>query len=178
MKFEKLSIPGLYLLTLDSHLDERGFFLERHRDEWFRAQGIEVSFVQDNHSQSKKGVLRGLHFQSKPKEQDKLVWVVRGKIWDVAVDIRKDSKTFGKYEAVELSEENQQMFFIPKGFAHGFVTLSEKADVLYKTSEYYSKKNDKGLLWNDPEVGIKWPMENPIVSEKDSRLPSLKHAIN
>jgi len=158
--------------------DERGFFLERYNQKAFHANGITVDFVQDNHSQSVKHVLRGLHFQTPPFAQDKLVWVTRGIVFDAAVDLRKQSATFGKWEGVELSETNKSMLFIPQGFAHGFVVLSERADFSYKVSSLYSADHERGLMWNDPNIGLAWPVENPILSRRDQELPSLQHLLD
>ncbi|MCX7914413.1 MAG: dTDP-4-dehydrorhamnose 3,5-epimerase, partial [Thermodesulfovibrionales bacterium] len=157
--------------------DERGFFLEFFKYSDFSKAGINYSFVQDNHSKSKKGVLRGLHYQLKPKAQGKLIRCIRGKIWDVAVDIRKGSPTYLKWVAVELSEENKLMLWIPPGFAHGFVAL-EDSEIIYKCTAEYDPALDKGIIWNDPEIGIKWPIKNPILSKKDALLPTIKKAEN
>ncbi|MFH1749525.1 MAG: dTDP-4-dehydrorhamnose 3,5-epimerase [bacterium] len=178
MRFEPLSIDGLVVITPKVFEDDRGFFLESYNKKVFEENGIDVNFVQDNHSHSSKGILRGLHFQLEPFAQDKLVRVTRGKVWDVVVDIRKSSKTFGKWEAVELSEDNKKMFFIPKGFAHAFLTLSDNVDLTYKVSNFYSAEYDQGLLWNDPDIGIKWPIRDPILSEKDKNQPKLKDLKN
>ena len=147
--------------------DERGFFLETfHTSRYAELAGISLPFVQDNHSRSSKGVLRGLHFQ-KIKPQGKLVRVVRGKVYDVAVDIRKDSSTFGHWEGVILSEENKKQFWVPPGFAHGFVVLSDVADFEYKCTDYYDPSDEGSILWSDPDLGIAWPVKNPILSDKD-----------
>jgi dTDP-4-dehydrorhamnose 3,5-epimerase len=140
----------------------------------FEKFGINEKFVQDNHSRSIKGVLRGLHFQIEPFAQSKLVRCIRGEIFDVAVDIRPDSKTFKKWFGVILSEENKRILYIPKGFAHGFVVLSEVAEVEYKVDNFYSPEHERGIIWNDPDIGIEWPIDNPILSEKDAKLPTLK----
>ena len=148
--------------------DERGFFLETFQaDRYADLASINLPFVQDNHSRSSKGVLRGLHFQ-KTKPQGKLVRVVRGEVYDVAVDIRKGSLTFGQWEAVILSEQNKTQFWVPPGFAHGFVVLSEKADFEYKCTDYYDPSDEVCLLWNDPNLNIPWPIKNPKLSEKDA----------
>jgi len=175
-KFEKLNLEGLLLITPQVFEDERGFFLERFRDEWFEKQGIDVKFVQDNHSKSCKGVLRGLHYSIAPHSQGKLVWVAYGEIFDVAVDLRQNSPSFGRWESAILSADNKKMLFMPAGFAHGFQTLSETADVLYKISDYYYQEFDKGIRWNDPDIAIAWPIDKPIVSEKDKTHPVLKDA--
>ena len=161
--------------------DVRGFFLEFYKKSDFEKAGLNVEFVQDNHSKSVKGVLRGLHFQEKPYEQGKLVRCIKGKIFDVAVDLRPDSPYFKKWVGVELSEENKLMLWIPPGFAHGFLTLSEEAEIIYKVSHSeYSTAYDRGIIWNDQDIDIKWPLEtidNLILSEKDKKLPTLKEYI-
>jgi dTDP-4-dehydrorhamnose 3,5-epimerase len=153
--------------------DERGFFLETFQvDRYADLAGISLPFVQDNHSRSSRGVLRGLHFQ-KTKPQGKLVRVVRGEVYDVAVDIRSGSPTYGQWEAVILSEENKTQFWVPPGFAHGFVVLSETADFEYKCTDYYDPSDEGSLLWNDPDLNIPWPIDNPKLSEKDANAPLL-----
>ena len=153
--------------------DERGFFLETFQGvRYADLAGINLPFVQDNHSRSSKGVLRGLHFQ-KTKPQGKLVRVVRGEVYDVAVDIRSGSPTYGQWEAVILSEENKTQFWVPPGFAHGFVVLSETADFKYKCTDYYDPSDEGSLLWNDPDLNIPWPIDNPKLSEKDANAPLL-----
>lgn len=173
--FKRLEIPDLILVIPKVFQDPRGFFMETYKLSDFKEQGI-PEFVQDNHSYSKKGVLRGLHYQLPPKAQGKLVRCVKGKILDVAVDIRRSSKTFKKWVAVELSEENNYMLYIPPGFAHGFLVLSEEAHVIYKVTEEYSPQHDRGIIWNDEEIGINWPIDNPILSPKDANLPPLREA--
>lgn len=153
--------------------DERGFFLETFQAERYAEMaGINLTFVQDNHSRSPKGVLRGLHFQ-KTKPQGKLVRVVKGEVYDVAVDMRHGSPTFGQWESVILSEENKIQFWVPPGFAHGFVVLSEIADFEYKCTDYYDPSDEGSILWNDPNLNIPWPVESPILSEKDSNAENL-----
>lgn len=174
MEFKRLSIPDLVLITPNVFGDNRGFFKETYNEKIFKENGIDIKWVQDNHSRSSKGVLRGLHWQKGEFAQDKLVRVATGRVIDVAVDIRKGSPTFGKYEAVELSDENHFMFLIPKGFAHGFVVLSDIADFEYKVSNFYSKENEGALLWNDPDIGVDWQIDDPILSEKDKSNPMLK----
>ena len=146
---------------------------ESFKESEFSVNKINAKFVQDNVSFSTKGVLRGLHYQQKPKEQAKLVSVISGEIFDVAVDIRKDSTTYGKWVGKTLSDKNHEMLYIPEGFAHGFCTLSDTANVLYKITNEYSPENERGIIWNDPNVSISWPIKNPIVSEKDKKLPTL-----
>lgn len=174
MEFKNLPIDGLVVIETRVFTDERGFFLERYHEQVFIDNGIATHFVQDNHSQSVKGVLRGLHFQLPPHAQEKLVWVVSGEIYDVAVDLRVGSPTYGRHEAVVLSAGNKKMFYVPAGFAHGFQVLSDTADVLYKISDYYFPELDKGILWSDPALGIEWPLSNPVVSVKDQQHPLLK----
>ena len=151
--------------------------MESYKYSEFFAFGIKERFVQDNHSRSKKGVLRGLHYQRHPKAQGKLVRVVVGEIFDVAVDLRLNSPTYGKWVGERLSAENKRMLYIPPGFAHGFCVLSEEAEVLYKTTEEYSPDHDAGIIWNDPEIGIDWPIERPILSPKDAALPMLRETL-
>ena len=153
--------------------DERGFFLETFQaTRYAETAGISLPFVQDNHSRSSEGVLRGLHFQ-KTKPQGKLVRVVRGEVYDVAVDIRAGSATYGQWEAVILSEENKKQFWVPPGFAHGFVVMSDTADFEYKCTDYYDPSDEGSLLWNDPDLGIPWPVASPTLSEKDAQAPVL-----
>ena len=173
--FSSLEIPDVKLITPKYYLDERGYFLENYKESEFLANGIDAKFVQDNFSHSIYGVLRGLHYQTELKQQAKLVSVISGEIFDVAVDIRKDSPTFGKWTSEILSEKNHKMLYIPKGFAHGFCTLSDTANVLYKVTNEYSPENEQGIIWNDSEIAISWPIQNPIVSKKDKELPLLKN---
>jgi len=172
--FTRLAIPDVILIEPTVFPDERGFFMESYKYSEFAAFGIKEHFVQDNHSRSVKGVLRGLHYQRQPKAQGKLVRVVVGEIFDVGVDIRQESPTYGKWVGEVLSAENKRMLYIPPGFAHGFCVLSEVAEVLYKTTEEYAPEYDAGIRWNDPEIGIEWPIEHPILSEKDAALPMLR----
>ncbi len=172
MKITDLEIAGLKLIELKAFHDSRGFFVERFNFENFKKHGLPIEFKQDNHSRSKAKVIRGLHFQH-TAPQGKLVGVVRGKIWDVAVDLRHNSKTFGKYLSVELSDENQKVLWIPAGFAHGFCVLGDQeADVLYKVDVTYNASGELGIKWNDPTLKILWPIKDPIVSEKDQVLSS------
>ncbi|WP_127489958.1 dTDP-4-dehydrorhamnose 3,5-epimerase [Paenibacillus ehimensis] len=157
--------------------DNRGFFMESYNSEKFKKLGIDYDFVQDNHSLSvETGVLRGLHYQLNPKAQTKLVRVAAGAIYDVAVDIRKGSPTFGQWVGVIISAANKRQLLVPKGFAHGFCTLVPNTEVLYKVDEFYSPEHDRGIAWNDPELGIDWPTANPILSDKDGKHPVLKDA--
>ena len=172
--FSSLEIPDVKLVIPKNYPDERGYFLESYKESEFSANKINSKFVQDNVSFSTKGILRGLHYQIKPKEQAKLVSVISGEIFDVVVDIRKDSPTFGKWVSQILSEKNHKMLYIPEGFAHGFCTLSDTANVLYKVTNEYSLENERGIIWNDPNVSISWPIKNLIVSEKDKKLPTLQ----
>ena len=174
MIFQELSLKGLILITPDVHPDERGFFLERYSKRVFQEQGgLDLEFVQDNHSRSAKDVLRGIHFQLPPHAQDKLVWVTHGAVLDVAIDLRRESSTFGQWASAILSEANHQMFLVPKGFGHGFLVLSETVDFLYKTSDFYAKSYERGIAWDDPEIGIDWPVQTPILSGRDQHQPSL-----
>lgn len=177
MQFEETEIPAVKIVTPKKHGDARGFFSEVYkRSDWDTA-GIDCLFVQDNHSYSAPvGTLRGLHFQTPPFAQDKLVRVIRGRILDVAVDIRRSSSTFGKHVAVELSAQNWRQLFIPKGFAHGFVTLEPDTEVLYKVSALYSPLHDRGLAYDDPDIGISWPTppDGAVLSEKDRQWPRLR----
>ncbi|HEX9115997.1 MAG TPA: dTDP-4-dehydrorhamnose 3,5-epimerase [Anaerolineae bacterium] len=173
MEIERTEIPGLLIITPRVFRDARGFFLESYNQQALAAEGIDTVFVQDNHSKSTRNTLRGLHFQLPPAAQVKLIRVVRGAIWDVAVDIRVGSPTFGRWCGVELSAENFQQFYIPAGFAHGFCVLSDEAEVLYKASHVYNAKLESGILWNDPELGVAWPVAEPLLSERDGRAGSL-----
>lgn len=177
-EFEKLEIEGLVLIKPKCFGDNRGFFMESYKKSDFEKNGITCDFVQDNHSKSTKGVLRGLHYQVAPKAQAKLVRCTRGKIFDVAVDLREGSKTFAKWTKVELSEENKHILFIPQGFAHGFVVLSDEAELLYKTDNEYSAEHDRGILWCDKDINVDWGVENPILSEKDKVQKTLKEVFS
>ena len=173
MNVIKAKLKDCVIIEPKVYGDERGFFLETFQaDRYADLASITLPFVQDNHSRSSKGVLRGLHFQ-KTKPQGKLVRVVRGEVYDVAVDIRSGSATYGQWEAVILSEENKTQFWVPPGFAHGFVVLSETADFEYKCTDYYDPSDEGSLLWNDPDLNIPWPIDNPKLSEKDANAPLL-----
>lgn len=168
MKIIETSIPDLKIIEPKVFGDERGFFLETFQATRYQEViGNDLIFVQDNHSRSSKNVLRGLHFQ-KNKPQGKLVRVVRGEVFDVAVDLRKGSSTYGKWEGVILSEQNKKQFWVPPGFAHGFVVLSETADFEYKCTDFYDPNDEGSLIWNDPDIGIEWPCDSPILSDKDA----------
>ena len=168
MKIVETAIPDLLIIEPKVFGDDRGFFMESWNAETFRKAGLDLGFVQDNHSRSARGVLRGLHFQN-PDPQGKLVRVTAGRAWDVAVDLRRSSATFGKWQGVELSAANKRMFWVPPGFAHGFVALEDGTDFLYKCTAFYEPANEHSLLWNDPAVGIEWPLEGiePQLSGKD-----------
>lgn len=185
-KFKKIEtgIEGLYIIEPTIFGDNRGFFLESYNKNDFMAIGIIEEFVQDNHSKSRKGVLRGLHFQTK-YSQGKLVRVIKGAVYDVAVDLRRESKTFGKWYGVELTSENKKMFYIPKGFAHGFLTLEDETEFQYKCTDFYHPEYDSGIKWDDEEIGIDWNLkkynlekENLILSEKDKKQNSFKSYLN
>jgi dTDP-4-dehydrorhamnose 3,5-epimerase len=169
--FEHLAIPGLVLIKPRIFPDERGFFLELYKRGEFTANGIAEEFVQDNVSSSKKGVLRGMHFQNDPHAQGRLVHVIEGTVWDVTVDLRKESKTYLQWYGLELSDQNHWMLYIPLGFAHGFVTLSDKSLFQYKCTKEYDKSSENGFRWNDPDISIKWPLADVSVSPKDGLLP-------
>lgn len=172
MKLTPLKLEGAYLLEPVIHGDHRGFFIERYREDHLGEIGFYNTFVQDNHSLSvEAGILRGLHYQLNPKAQTKLVWVLSGAIYDVILDIRRDSPTFGKWVGVILSEHNKRQLFVPKGFAHGYCTLIPNTQVFYKVDEYYSPEHDRGILWNDPALQIDWPVSEPQLSDKDQRHP-------
>jgi dTDP-4-dehydrorhamnose 3,5-epimerase len=178
MLIERTSLAGILVLTPRFHSDERGFFAESYNKRAFdEAVGAEIDFVQDNHSRSARNVLRGLHYQLPPNAQGKLVRVASGAIFDVAVDMRLSSPTFGQWVGAELSAENHRQLWIPEGFAHGFLTLSDTADVLYKTNGYYSPADEGGLAWDDPDVRIEWPLTmEPVLSGKDRAAPRLAEA--
>ena len=171
MKIIETGFEGLYELEPNVFGDKRGYFFESYRREVYQELGIKEDFVQDNESFSVKGTLRGLHYQENPYAQAKLVRVVQGKVLDVALDIRKDSATYGKHHTVLLEANRHNMFLIPPGFAHGFVALEDSV-FFYKCSNYYNKESEGGILWNDPTLGIDWGIDNPIVSEKDQVLPT------
>lgn len=178
MIFTETSLEGLIIVEPLVLGDHRGWFMENYSEEKFKEEGIELTFIQDNHSFSAtKGTLRGLHYQLEPKAQTKLVRCTKGCIFDVAVDIRKNSTTYGEWFGIELSAENKKQLLIPKGFAHGFITLTDNVEVQYKVDELYSQKNDRGIIWSDPEISIKWPIGlEPILSVKDEKAPLLKDA--
>lgn len=176
-EFVKTKIPDVILIKPKVFGDERGFFMETYKKEDFEKAGIKGEFVQDNHSRSRYGVLRGLHFQKEPYAQAKIVRCVRGVIFDVAVDLRRDSPTFGKWVGVILSEFNKHQLYIPRGFAHGFCVLSEVAEVVYKVDNKYAPDYEGGVIWNDEDIGIEWPIDEPILSEKDKKWPTLKELI-
>lgn len=176
-EFSSFEIEGPALIVPKSFADNRGFFFESFKKSAFASAGIATEFVQDNHSHSVgNGVMRGLHFQRGEHAQAKIVRCTRGKIFDVAVDVRPHSPTFGRHVAVELSEENKHMLFVPRGFAHGFMTLSEHTDVQYKADNEYAPQSESGILWNDPALAIAWPMQDAILSPKDTLWPTLSQA--
>ena len=173
-KFIETSIKGVYVIEPKKYGDNRGYFMETYKEKDFKDAGLDYNFVQDNQSKSKKGVLRGLHFQ-KTYPQTKLVRCIEGEVFDVCVDLRKGSPTYGKWEGVVLSAEKGNQFMIPRGFAHGFVVLSDSATFCYKCDELYHPEDEGGIMYNDPDVGIDWPYkEEPLLSEKDKKHPSLK----
>lgn len=177
MKVTPLKLQGASLLEPVVHGDNRGFFMESYNEEIMQKIGVNYKFIQDNQSLSAEvGVLRGLHYQLNPKAQTKLIRVLTGAIYDVIVDIRRNSPTFSQWVGVILSEHNKRQLLVPKGFAHGFCTLVPNTQVLYKVDEYYSPENDRGILWSDPALGIDWPTSTPVLSDKDQRHPLLKDA--
>jgi dTDP-4-dehydrorhamnose 3,5-epimerase len=176
-RFQPLEIPDVILVSHEIFRDQRGFFLESFREEPFLEQGI-PRFVQDNHARSTGNVLRGLHYQIRPAAIGKLVRCLRGRIFDVAVDIRKGSPTYAKWVGVELTDENCRMVYIPEGFAHAYCALTDECEVFYKTTGYYSPLHDRGFRWNDPDVAIEWPISDPVLSPKDADAPLLKDADN
>lgn len=171
-------LPDVLILEPRVFEDDRGFFFESYNARAFaEATGLDPRFVQDNHSRSLRGVLRGLHYQVPPHAQGKLVRAVSGRIWDVAVDLRRSSPTFGRWVGVELDDRSPRQLWVPPGFAHGFVVLSDFADVLYKTTDFYAPECDRSVLWNDPEIGIEWPLDGePVLSPKDAGAPGLRDA--
>ncbi len=177
MRILDTKLDGVKIIEPKVFKDNRGFFMESFNHKTFSELGLNFNFIQDNHSLSVgKDVIRGLHYQLNPRAQTKLVRVITGAIYDVAVDIRLGSPTYGQWVGVTLTEENHRMLLVPKGFAHGFCTLTDNTHVQYKVDEYYSVENDKGILWNDPTLGIEWPTLTPILSEKDTEQPMFKDA--
>jgi dTDP-4-dehydrorhamnose 3,5-epimerase len=174
--FEPCDIQGLLIIHPRVFPDGRGFFLESYKASDFAKAGIDAAFIQDNHSQSGRGVLRGLHYQLPPFAQAKLVRVIEGRVWDVAVDLRLDSPTFGRWLGIELSSDDHAMFYIPAGFAHGFVTLSDSVQFFYKCTAEYSREHEAGIRWDDPQLAIDWPLVNVTVSDRDRGLPLLAQA--
>lgn len=177
MQFEKTSLDKVWLIKPKVFKDNRGQFLESFRREIFKEQGVEYNFVQDNISTSTKGTVRGLHYQKSPHSQSKLVMAVYGEILDVAVDMRKNSPTFGKHFSAVLNDKKRHMMLVPSGFAHGFSVLSEKATVAYKCDQYYHKSSERGIRWNDPALQIDWKVENPTLSKKDKNLPLFRDVV-
>ena len=178
MRTRKTKLPGVLILEPDVYRDSRGFFLERyHRERYASLPGLDAEFVQDNHSQSRHGVLRGLHLQRR-HPQGKLVGVVNGSVWDVAVDVNPASATFRRWVGVELSAENHRQLYVPPGYAHGFCALSERADLLYKCTEFRHGDDEYGIAWNDPELAIEWPVDDPILSDKDAANPTLREYLD
>lgn len=173
MKITTTALPGVLIIEPKAFGDARGFFLETFQSERYAKEGITLPFVQDNHSRSQRGVLRGLHLQ-RNRPQGKLVSVSRGSVFDVAVDIDPQSATFGQYVGIELSDDNHLQLWIPPGYAHGFCVLSEVADFQYKCTDFYYPEDEAGIIWNDPDVNIAWPLDNPLLSEKDQKLPRLR----
>ncbi len=176
LKIEEGRLPGVLILTSDVYTDERGAFQETFHQHRYREAGLDAEFVQDNWSHSARGVLRGLHYQIE-RPQGKLVYVVRGEVFDVAVDLRAGSPTFGQWESVLLNDRDGRQVYVPPGFAHGFCVLSESADVIYKCTDVYHKSGERGIIWSDPDLGIDWPERNPSLSPKDRALPRLREIL-
>lgn len=174
MEIIETDIPDLYIVKPTVFEDNRGYFFESYNKELFLRNGIDQNFVQDNESKSQKNVLRGLHFQKPPFAQGKLVRVIRGAVLDVAVDIRKSSPTYGKWASIELTQDNKWMYWVPPGFAHGFVTLEDNTTFFYKCTNVYNKESEGSILWNDPDLNIDWRVDEPILSEKDKIAPLFK----
>ena len=175
MKVIPTALPGVLIIEMRAFGDDRGFFLESYNQARFAEHGIPENFVQDNHSRSAKNVMRGLHFQE-PNPQGKLMRVVRGAVFDVAVDVRRGSPTFAKWTGAELSEENKRMLWVPPGFAHGFWSLRDDTDLLYKCTALYDPPSERSIIWNDPDIAIEWPKGKPVLSSRDAAAPRLKDA--
>lgn len=176
MKFKETKLKGLYIIEPEIHFDDRGYFARIFCKQELSKTGIDFNIVQANRSLNKKqGTIRGMHFQKPPKVEDKIIQCIKGKIYDVAIDLRQDSPTYGEWVAEKLSEENKKMFLIPKGFAHGFQTLTDNCEILYFMSEFYSPQYESGVRWDDPFFNIKWPIKNRVVSEKDKNWPLIPH---
>ena len=187
MKFYQKKIKNVYEIILNPIIDDRGFFMRTYDEKIFKENGLMVIrgngekslWVQENHSKSlQKGIIRGLHFQLPPYTETKLIRCIRGKVQDVFVDLRKDSETFGKWDSLILSEDNFKCVLVPRGFAHGFCTLTDDCEVAYKVDNYYTPQYEGGLLWNDPDINIKWMVDNPILSEKDKKNPTFREFVN
>jgi dTDP-4-dehydrorhamnose 3,5-epimerase len=175
MRISLLDIPGVFEISLNPRIDSRGFFMRTYDMELFKREGLQTAWVQENHSRSeKKGIIRGLHFQIEPFQETKLIRCIRGEVFDVAVDLRKDSAAFGKWVGVLLSEENKKMLYIPRGFAHGFCTMTDISEVIYKVDNFYSPAHERGLRWNDPDLKIEWPIQDVFLSNKDRNNLTLK----
>jgi len=167
MRVQPTAIPGLVVIEPEVFEDDRGFFMETYQKDDFRKAGLDREFVQDNHSKSRRGTLRGLHYQIR-RPQGKLVRIVSGEVFDVAVDIRRESATFGQWAGAYLSETNRKQFYIPPGFAHGFCVISETAETLYKCTDFYCPESERTIIWNDPQLAIDWPVDEPVLSERDA----------
>lgn len=179
MNILEKKIKGVYEIILTPLNDERGYFMRTYDYKVFEYFGIHREWVQENHSRSeKKGIIRGLHFQFPPYNESKLIRCIKGAVLDIYLDLRKDSPSFGRWETVELSEQNKKMLFMPRGFAHGFCTLTEVSEVVYKVDNFFSKDHDSGIRWNDPTLRMRWPVENPVISEKDMKLMTFDEFVN
>jgi dTDP-4-dehydrorhamnose 3,5-epimerase len=179
MQVKQYNLPSVYEITLNPHIDDRGHFIRIFDHDTFKNHGLDRDWRQENLSYSKrKGTIRGLHFQLPPFTETKLIRVIRGAIFDVWVDLRKDSPTFGKWDSIELSEDNYKMIFLPRGFAHGFCSLTDNCEIMYKVDNVYSAEHEGGILWRDEMLDINWPITSPILSKKDASLPKLKDFLN
>jgi len=178
MLIKERKLRGVFEIQLEPHEDKRGFFMRVYDDKTFRKYGIHRNWVQENHSLSvEKGVIRGMHFQFPPDTETKLVRVISGEIYDVFIDLRKGSLTFGQWDSIKLSAQNKKMIYIPRGFAHGFCTLTKNCEVVYKVDNYYASDTEGCIRWNDPDLGIDWPANNPILSEKDLKAKSFREFV-
>ncbi|MBF0352862.1 MAG: dTDP-4-dehydrorhamnose 3,5-epimerase [SAR324 cluster bacterium] len=176
MRFIETPLKGAFVIEPVVHQDHRGFFTETYKEPLFREHGLTAVFIQDNHARSEQpGVLRGLHYQEPPHAQTKFIRALRGSIFDVIVDIRKGSQTYGQHFSIELSDKNFKMLWVPVGFAHGYCTLELGTEVAYKVDSLYAPKQEGGIIWNDPDLGIQWPVEQPVLSDKDGKMPQLKN---
>ena len=178
MEIKERKLKGVFEIILQPHKDDRGFFMRTYDESFFKEWGIERHWVQENHSRSeKKGIIRGLHFQFPPYAETKLVRCIKGAVFDVFVDLRKDSPTFGKWDSITLSEDNYKCILIPRGFAHGFCTMTDISEILYKHDNHYNSDHEGGIIWSDKDIDVKWPAKNPLLSERDQKFRTLKEFV-